>query len=117
MNHTSSTSLEKQQNERDFEMLVKAAKQDEIFLIWCEDVATGKTVPTLCLFERLDDGGIRALPIGKLFTTKPYGEIKPPEGKSEGIKVLAPPIPSKPESTWIKLQRLLRWLGGVRNPQ
>lgn len=60
-----------------FEMLLKAAKNNDLALMECMDVVTGKPVYAICLINR-EDGAVSMAPVAKLFDGNPYEELIPP---------------------------------------
>jgi len=61
-----------------FQTLLTAAKDDNLCLLECTDVATGKPVMVICAVMRLGDGSMQLAPFAKLFDGNPYEELIPP---------------------------------------
>ena len=56
-----------------FETLLKAARNKDLFLLECTDAKTGVSVITICAMSQ--DG---AVPLAKMFDGNPYEELIPP---------------------------------------
>jgi len=59
------------------ETLRSAFKNDDVALVECKDVNTGKPVITICAMGRLN-GEYIISPLAKMFDSNPYEELIPP---------------------------------------
>ena len=56
-----------------FETLLKAARNKDLFLLECSDAKTGALVITICAMSQTG-----AVPLAKMFDGNPYEELIPP---------------------------------------
>lgn len=64
-------------DKQNFETLLKAAKQNDLALLECQDITTGENRSVLCAVNRSQDG-FEFIPLAKLFVANPYDELRPP---------------------------------------
>lgn len=60
------------------ETLRSAFKNDDVALIECKDVNTGKPVITICAMSK-SNGEYIISPLAKMFDSNPYEELIPPD--------------------------------------
>lgn len=61
-----------------FQVLLNAARSNDLALLSCKSKLMGEPVYTICAVSRLD-GEIAFSPIGRLFNGNPYEELDPPK--------------------------------------
>lgn len=63
---------------RNFQTLLDAAENNNISLVSCTDVKTGKPSAVICAVNGPNDGSLEFVPLAKLFDENPYEEVTPP---------------------------------------
>jgi hypothetical protein len=63
---------------KNFDTLLRAAKNGDLALMECQDAASGTPRYVLCAVQREDDGGCRMIPFGHLADGNPYETYLPP---------------------------------------
>lgn len=69
-----------EQHKHALDILGEAFCNEDIALVECEEVATGKLVCAICAVNKNEDGTYEFVPLAKMFDGNPYEELKPPAG-------------------------------------
>ena len=64
---------------KNFDTMVKAAKNGDLALLECIDVKTGAPVYTIVMMNPGPGGSVDMAPVAKMFDGNPYEELVPPQ--------------------------------------
>lgn len=67
-----------QGHRKNFETMLRAARDGALALIECLDAKTGVPVYTICMMGRAENGDYMTAPVARLFEGNPYEELTPP---------------------------------------
>jgi antitoxin (DNA-binding transcriptional repressor) of toxin-antitoxin stability system len=66
-----------QKHKRNFDTLLRAAKDGNLVLVECTETATGEKVAVICAVNR-PDGEYELVPMARFWNGNPYDVIEPP---------------------------------------
>ncbi len=61
-----------------FDTLLRAAREQDLALVECQNQETGEMLPVICAVNPTDDGENLLIPLAQMFNVNPYDFLTPP---------------------------------------